>query len=197
MEALPLLSQVNAARCGGRAGFSSSAQRRAEGAKHFGKGGEECGCSVPLARCHVSMGMKEGQEAAPPDCLGGGQGKHLVNKPPPLQCTRLSGPSPGLTPLCPLHSLPLWSWDRAAGLQAGPLVSSPQTGPWQQPLRMSTSLSKQSGLLCLGKACGWRPHSLPYPGCLPHSSAQENAQMFRVRNWTRQFSNNAAARAGR
>lgn len=127
----------------------------------------------PLPCCHVSMGMKEGQDVAHSDYLGGRLGKHLVNKVPQLLIRLAPFKLQAHSPL-PASLLPLWSWDFAAGLQAGLLVSSTASSPWQQSLRMSTSLSKQGCLLCPGKACSWRPHSFLYPGCLPHTSAQEN-----------------------
>lgn len=62
------------------------------------------------------MEMREGQDIAHTDYLGVQQGKHLVNIPPSLLSSiypRCPCPTPRLTLLCLLHSLPLWSWNYA------------------------------------------------------------------------------------
>lgn len=90
-------------------------------------------CCTPCPCCHVSMEMREGQDVAHSDNLGGWQGRHLVNISPsiPTQHIQLSPANPQAH--CLLHSLPFWSWSQAnwtSGRAAA--VHSPARPCWQQ-----------------------------------------------------------------
>lgn len=96
---------------------------------------DEFGCYwTPCPCCPVSMEMREGQDVAHSDYLGGWPARQLVNTSPstPTQHIQLSPSDPHAC--CLLHSLPFWSWYYANWTPGGvPGVHSPGRSCWQQP----------------------------------------------------------------
>ena len=82
-------------------------------------------CCTPCSCCHVSMEMREEQDVAHSDYLGGWQHRQLVNtwSSTPPQHIRLSPADPHAH--CLLHSLPFWSRYHAN--------RTPGRARWQQP----------------------------------------------------------------
>lgn len=109
-----------------------TAECRDHGSKLFCKGGgDEFGCCrTPCPCCHVSMEIKEGQDVAHSEYLGGWQGKHWVNTSPstPTHIPSCPDPSPGFLPSACSPPLPSGAGIMPTGLQAGLLASVPQPG---------------------------------------------------------------------
>lgn len=107
---------------------SADLEYRDHGSKLFCEGGgDEFGCCwTPGPCCHVSMEMKEGQDVAHSEYLGGWQGKHLVNispsTPTPIYPAVPMQP-PGSLPSACSTPFPSGAGVMPTGLQAGPLVS--------------------------------------------------------------------------
>lgn len=70
-------------------------------------------CCTPCPCCHVSMEMREGQDVAHSDYLGGWRDRQLVNTSPstPTQYRLLSPVDPQAH--CLLRPSPFWSWYHA------------------------------------------------------------------------------------
>lgn len=105
-----------------------TAEYKDHGSKLFCKGGgDEFGCCcTPCPCCHVSMEMKEGQDVAPSEYLGGWQGKHLVNISPSTPTPKYPAvpkQPPGSLPSAGSTPFPSGAGVRPTGLQSGLLVS--------------------------------------------------------------------------
>lgn len=80
----------------------------------------------PCLYCHVSMEMKEGQDVAHSEYLGGWQGKHLVNISPSTPTSiypAVPMQPPGSFPSACSTPFPSGAGVMPTGLQAGLLVS--------------------------------------------------------------------------
>lgn len=112
-----------------RAQSRSVEYRRGHGSKPFFEGGgDKFGCCCnPCPCCHVSMEMKEGQDVAHSDYLGGWQrqafGKHIPFTPTPVHPAVPSRP-PGSSPSACSTPFPSGAGIMPAELQAGLLVSA-------------------------------------------------------------------------
>lgn len=105
-----------------------TAEYRDHGSKFFREGGgDEFGCCcTPCLYCHVSMEMKEGQDVAHSEYLGGWQGKHLVNISPSTPTSiypAVPMQPPGSLPSACSTPFPSGAGVMPTGLQAGLLVS--------------------------------------------------------------------------
>lgn len=124
------------------------------------------------------METREGQDIAHSDYLGVRQGKHSVNTPPSTPVPRTPScphPTPRRTPLCLLHSLPLWTWNYAHWTAGGAAsVCSAQPGLPGSSLSTQLGSSPNRAVCCASaKSRQLAPLQLLYL-CSFHTSAQRN-----------------------